>query len=414
MNFLIVAFAFITSPILARTLGPSGRGEVAAIFAVISVAPWVGELGMTAFLTRAHARRSRPLGVLLGSTMPITLGASLIGVALAVPLAHLLGRGRVQVVDFIELGLFLLPLSVFAQVLYGISVANERWNLVMLSRFLATGGATVLIVGLSLLHALTVETAAATYIVCGIVSGVPFLVELRGSRPWRFELPIAQRGFAFGVRSWLSTVATTGNAQLDQVLMAGLVNSRQLGLYALAVTLSTASGSLISATATALLPRVAGGDAGIAARACRINVLLIVVFGIAVGVTSPVVVPVVFGRAFTDMIPMLLILLAANVFTVPAQVLGYALIAGGNPSATARGQVIGLVITVPALIVVLPIAGGVGAAWVSFAAYGVTFAVILAAATRTFFLPWQSFLVVTAQDFGWLRTQVRRGQRVAA
>ena len=405
---LNVALALVTSPILARALGPAGRGEVAAIFAVLGIAPWVSELGITAFLSREQARGSRSLGVLLGSTTPIVLAASVIGPALAIPLAHLLGRGRPAVVDFIEIGLFLLPISAWAQMLSGIAAGDQRWWLLIIPKALAAVGTTVAVVTLSLLGALTVTTVAITYLVAGSLANVPLLVVLRGSRPWHFTPPVARLGIAFGVRSWLSTVANTGNAYLDQILMAGLVSSRQLGLYALAVTLSTGSGSLIAATAGAIFPRVAMGDSPLAGRACRVTLAIVGVPSVVAAATSTVIVPVVWGQSFAGAVPMIIVLLAAGMFVVPGQVLGSALIAAGRPSATAHGQIAGLVITVPALIFVLPVAGGIGAAWVSLGSYAVTFAIIVRAAKLEFSLPYRSLLVVTPDDLRWLWNRLRR------
>lgn len=414
VNLLIVALAFVTSPILARALGPSGRGDVAAIFAVVTIAPWVSELGMTAFLSREHARRSQLLGVLLGSSMPITIAGSLIMVALAVPLAHVLGRGRKEVVDFIEIGLFLTPVTVFVGTLGGILVADQRWGVIICTRILYSIGSVATIVTLSLLHAITVMAVAITYIVAGMVSSLPYLVALRGSRPWRFDRRVARHGLVFGIRSWLSTLANTGNNQLDQVLMAGLVDSRQLGLYALAVTLSSGYNSLINATMSALFPRVAAGDSQLAARASRVILTFIIVSGASMAAASPVFVPFLFGRAFDGLIPMLFILLGASVFWVPGQVLGSALIAGGNPSATAHGQIAGLVITVPALLIVLPLAGGVGAACVSFAAYGVTFAIICRASVRTFQLSYRTLLMINRSDLRWMVSQTPGRRRLVS
>ena len=412
-NLVLLVLSFITSPILARTLGPSGRGQVAAIFAVLSIAPWVTELGLTSFLSREHARRSHPLGVLLGSTMPITFVGALVAVTAAVPLGHALGRGRPDVTRFLELGLFLIPLATLPQMLYGVAVAEERWNTFMVVRVLSSAGTTVCIVTLTVLGALTVRTVAIIYIVWGLLGNTPFLAGLRGTWPWRFDRAVARAGLVFGTRSWLSTLANAGNIQLDQVLMAGLVSSRQLGFYALAVTLSTAASSLVGATATALIPRVAGGDSGLAARACRVTLLLVTVFDLAVALTSPLFVPILFGRAFNPMIPMLIILLAANLFAVPAQVLASALVAGGNPSATARATVAGLVVTVPGLLVLLPLAGGVGAAIVTLLSYGVTFSMVLAGATRTFGLPYRRLVLVTRSDLRWLWLRICRQPRVA-
>jgi O-antigen/teichoic acid export membrane protein len=401
-NLLIVAFAVVTSPILTRTLGPSGRGEVAAVFAVVGISPWISDLGITSFLGRERARGTQPLGELLGSITPIVLITSLVGVAAAVPLAHLLGQGRPVVVEFIEIGLFVLPLNAFLQILLGVVVGEQRWRFVMLVKILNSGGTAAAIVTLSLLGSLTVTTVAITYVTAGVLANVPLLIVLRKSRPWRFLRPTARTGLAFGLRSWLSTLANLGNASLDQVLMAGLVSSRQLGLYALAVTLSTTTSALVGATVNALFPRVAAGESQLAARACRVTVLLVGLSGVAIGVTSPIVVPFVFGHAFSAAIPMLIVLLCATLFFVPSQVLGSALVAAGNPSATARAQIAGLVVTVPALILVLPVWGGIGAAWVSLGAYAVTFAIILVAARKTFSLSARTLLIARRSDVGWL------------
>jgi O-antigen/teichoic acid export membrane protein len=408
VNGLMVLLAFVTSPILARALGPSGRGDLAAIFVVLILAPTIADLGLYVYVSRERAREVRSIGSILGSTVPIAITVSLIGVLLAVPIAHVLGRGRRDVVLFIELGLFMLPLSVVFQTLYGVVVGAQRWRLIMLAKFLSAIGPAVLIVLLSVAGSLRVDTAAAAYLVCGLVANLPFLGGLRGSRPWRFESQIAREGLAFGLRAWLSSLASQTNAKLDQLLMVGLVSSSELGLYALAVTLATASSSLTSAISNALMPRVAAGEPALAARACRVTILLVGVYGVALALVSPVLVPFVFGSAFTGSVTMLIVLLAATMFLVPAQVLGAAVIAAGEPGAAARSQLVGMAITVPALIVVLPLAGGVGAATVSLAAYAASFVVVFASALRHFELPARSFLLINASDLRWIRTRLRR------
>lgn len=407
VNLLVAACAVITSPVLSRALGPSGRGEVAAIFSIVGLAPWISELGVTSYISRERARQTRPLGVLLGSMMPISLAGALVGAAAAVAVAHLVGRGRATVVEFIEIALYLLPIAVFVGTLSGIVVAEQRWKLYMTSKVVNTCGATLAIVTMGLLHALTVANVAITYIVFGIGSTLPFLIVLRGSWPWRFVWPVTKEGFVFGVRSWLSTIAQYGNVQLDQVLMAGLVDSRQLGLYAVAVSLSTVPSAFIGAVSNALIPRVAGGDLPLAARASRVTFGVTVLFDACVAAASPVLLPLVFGHAFAAAVPMLIVLLAAGVMGPPVAVLGAALIAGGHPGATARGQMAGFIFTVPALILVLPRAGAMGAAWVTLAAYGITFVIIVASFARTFAFRFRSLLVVNRDDARWLHSRIR-------
>lgn len=398
----------MTSPILARTLGPSGRGELAAILVVLGLAPMIGDIGLYVFVTRERARAARPLGLVLGSTVPLAMAAALVGVAAAVPIANALGRGRKTVELFIEIGLVALPISVFVQTLVGVVVGAQRWRVVITSRLMGVGGTTLAIVVLSVAGRLTVTTAAIAYLGLGVVSTLPYLVGLRGSRPWRFERGVAREGLAFGFKSWLFSLAGQANGKLDQLLMAALVSSRQLGLYALAATLATASTSLVSAVNTALLPRVAGGDPALVTRACRVTFLIVGVYAVGLGLACPVLLPLVFGSAFSGSVPMLVVLLVGSLLLVPSQVLCAAAIAAGDPGTAARSQLVGLAVTVPGLVVALPVAGGVGAAVVSAMSYGASFAVLWGSARRRFDLSLRQILWVTVADVRWLHARVRR------
>ena len=405
-NSLIVILALATSPILARALGPSGRGELAAIFTLITLAPWISDLGLTAFLTRERAR-GEPSGLLLGSAMPLALSASLIGVLAAVPLAHLMGQSRPTVVLFIELGLFTLPFSVFAQTLYGLLVGEERWRIIVWAKVLGTAVPAAAIVVLSLLGHLTVENVAIVYLISNFIALAPFLIALRHSIPWRWRWGTTRRAFSFGVKSWLTTIAVTTNARVDQLIMAGVVSSRELGLYALAVTLAGASGSLIGAVSNALFPRIAGGEAALGARACRISTTGVTVLGVGIAISAPVFVPAVFGSDFSAAVPILLVLLAASISSVAGQIL--------TTIVTARAQGVGLAITIPGLLVLLPSAGAMGAAWISLASYTATTAIVLVAAVRLLELPATAFLVPRREDLDWIlaRFDARRRRRVA-
>ncbi len=406
MNMLIYLSAFVTSPILARSLGPVGRGELAAIAAIIGVAPWIAELGLTNYLTVESARGELPQGTIFGSVVPIAVAISALLAACAVPIAHLIGHGRPTVVLYVELGLYLLPVSVLNGTLYGAAIAQERWTAVMVARLLSTGGSAIVIVLLALLGKLTVSSVAVTYICLGTLGNVPFLTSTSGSWPWSFDLSVARRAIAFGVKAWLTTVAATGNLQLDQVLMAGFVSSRQLGWYALAATIASASSSFVSAACSAIVPRVAAGDHGLVGRASRTSTLIISAGAGGAAIVSPFVVPLVFGSRYDPAIPMLLILLAAVAVYAPGQVLGTALVLDGHPSGAVRAQVGGLIVTVPGLILVLPTLAGMGAAIVTFVSYLAVTVITVIESRKRFDLSPRQMLVVQKSDVLWVLSRV--------
>ena len=89
-----------------------------------------------------------------------------------------------------------------------------------------------------------------------------------------------------------------------------------------------------------------------------------------------------------------------------AAVLGSALSAAGDPAATMRAEVVALVATIPALVLLLPEFGGLGAAAISLAAYMLRLVLQLRSASRNFNLPWSAFVIPCAADLRWLRARL--------
>lgn len=406
VNALAILSAFVAGPITARALGVRGRGELAAITAVLTVVPWLLDLGVTQWLGRERARGGA-LPELLGAALPVALGSSLIGVVAAIPLAHALGHGRPVVVTYLQIGLFLAPLSVGLQTLIGLAVGESRWRLVAASQGLANAMPAAAIVILAAAGQLTVGTAAAAYLLSGLGSLVILLTVVRGTHRLIFDRARSRAAALFGAKSWLSTVAGVANVRLDQILMAGLVASRELGLYAVAVSIASLASGLSPAVSQALYPRVAAGDPQLAARSCRVTISIAAGAALALGLLATPVVPFVFGSDFSGAVPMVFVLLLAGIPLAGATVLATALNAANDPAATMRAELAGLSLTFPALIVLLPADGGIAAAFISLAAYSVRLTILLRSARRIFGGPWRGFLVPTRADLGWVSEQAR-------
>ena len=409
VNAIILVAGLITGPITARALGVEGRGELAAITAVLTIGPWLLDLGLTYWLGRERARGvSREQ--LLGAALPVAFVGSLIGVAAAIPLSRALGQGRPEVTAFIQIGLFLMPLSVVMTTLSGLAVGESRWGLVIASRLTGAVLPTLAIVVLWAVGELTVATGAAAYLIGAMLGMLIFVGAVRGTGRLIFDLRRTIEATRFGMKSWLSTIAATANNRLDQVLMAGLVSSRELGLYAVAVTLTSVMYGLSGAVGTAQYPRVAEGDAGIAARTSRVTMGIVAAGSCALAGASPWLIPFVFGDAFADAVPMTIILLVASVPMAGAFVLSSALSAANNPTAAMKAELVALAFTLPALILFLPAHGGLLAAVVSLIAYTIRLGVQLRPARRIFAMSYRAFLVPTRSDLLWLKDRLLGGR----
>ena len=371
VNLSLTLAAVVTSPLQARALGPSGRGDLAALTVVGGLIALMGEFGLSAYVVRESARGAS-LRRLVGSVGPLLFGVGVIYAVTAPQVAHLVAGNRRSLHSLLLVMLLLMPLFMPALATNALVWGRQRWRLYAVQRLMAPIGTVIVYSALFILHRLTVVTAGVTYIVLATVANLVGLVVLRGVGLPEWHRATATRALSFGSRVWLTSLANQTNARLDQLLMTRLTTSAQLGLYVVAVNVSLLQHSLTSAVASALLPRVASGDASVSARALRLMLVVTTMLSIAIFVTAPFIVPLVFGQRFSGAVSMCEILVVASIPFGAVQVLTAALVGVGQPGVAARGEILSVFITVPALVIFVGRYGGIAAALTSIAAYTVT------------------------------------------
>jgi O-antigen/teichoic acid export membrane protein len=109
-----------------------------------------------------------------------------------------------------------------------------------------------------------------------------------------------------------------------------------------------------------------------------------------------------FGADFAAAVPLVFVLLVACVWNAGLGALSQALPALNRPGAPSIGQFISVAITVPGLFLLLPALGAMGAALVSVAAYGTTFAVLLVITTRHLDHRVTDYVIPRARDLAML------------
>lgn len=404
-NALAAATGFITGPLLARALGASGRGDLQAIVVPLQLAPVLLSLGITSFAYRTLPRGRTVNEVIPSLGLPLLLLAS-IAVAAAIPVAEFLAGGRATVQTFLIIAFFMTPAGLLTMLLSSSLAALERWRAVVAMSVIPFAVPFVGIVVLAAAGRLTVATAAAVTLLgslLAVVPGLPLLISVR--RP-AFRFSLAREGVSFGVKSWLGGLAQTANLRLDQVLMITLVPPRELGLYAVATTISSVYGPLAGAVSPPLMARIGAGERYLMAQAVRMTVMVTVAMNLVVAVLTPILLPVLFGPEFRAAIPMAIVLLVASVPLAGATVLSTALQADGVPLIPTVGEGIALAITVVGLALLLTPLQGIGAALVSLAAYSASFLFQLVMARRRVGVPLRTFLLPSRADVHWVRNRI--------
>lgn len=407
MNAFVTALGIATGPLLARALGPSGRGALAAIVVPLTFAPSFLDFGISSYAIRLSARQ-RSLGPLVASLGVLSLAGGAIGLVIAAPLASALAGSRPVVHTYLLVGLLLLPITLIGNLFQGFLVGRERWRVVMVVRttpFLVAG---IAVTALFAIGRLTVATAAAATIVSGALAVAPTFSCLRGIDRLVVQRKLMHEAVRFGSRAWLASFGSIANARVDQLLMVPLVPSHELGIYVVAVSFAGLIGIVTSALSSGLQPRVAQGDRGLPARATRVTFALTATSSVGLALVGPWLIPLLFGSDFANAVPLAWILLLAMVPTQMSSVLASMLTAAGFPGTAAKSEFIALASALPVLVVLLPIIGAFAAALAAVLSTTIRLVYLVAIARRRFDQSARAFLVLSSGDITLLHRLVKK------
>jgi len=164
------------------------------------------------------------------------------------------------------------------------------------------------------------------------------------------------------------------------------VSTAGVGVYAVSVTVSQSVWFIANAVAVVLLPRLTGADASDAARTtplvCRSTLFVSALAALALGVASLWLIEALFGDDFESAVEPLLWLLPGTVALAGSKILTSYIFSQGHPLTNSLITVAALAVTLAADFALIPPFGVAGAAVASSLAYGVHFALSLAAYRR--------------------------------
>jgi O-antigen/teichoic acid export membrane protein len=402
---LIQAIQAVTAVILARVLGPEGRGELAAVILWPTLIMTLGNLGL-APSTTYHAARTSKLGRLVGSTLVIVALDSLLLVAIGavvIPLALSGHDAGVTDTGLIYLFAF-IPFSLLALAMMSIVNGLHRFRWFQGLRVLMIGATLAGVLLLELTDGLTIRAAAiayaAAYLAAAVVATVVVVRAAHGRLSASRET--ISEVLSFGLKSQLSTTMWALNERLDQLVISVVLSSTSLGLYVVAVTLTSLTTLVGFSFALVALPLLAkmGADPERKPTARAIVGATIVagaIVSIPILIAEPLIVDVLFGSDFDGSVGVGRVLLLAAMTFGLNRVLEAILQAEGKPLDSSIGEAIGLGVTIAGLAVLLPLLGIMGAGVTSLLAY-LTSAVFLARrAARALEVP-VTYLLVPDRD----------------
>ncbi len=392
-----MGLGLLTGILVARNLGPDGRGALAAILTTTQLLGWLFGMGCGKAVTYALSRDPSVGGRLLTSwaLMLTPVAAAAIGAGLLL-LPTLLAAQPAETLELARLYLPMIALALLSELMLGLLLGDQDFRAFNALNFVQPAGVAAAYVALWAAGHFTVETAVAAQAAMStlvLVAATALLIRRHGiGRP---DLALGRRTAWYALRTHGDVVGGVVTQRLDLLIIPAYLPAAQVGLYALATSLSWLIVSLSGALATVVMP--AAVRRGRSGRVLVLNSLqaTFAVGGLLAGglfVFADVAIRLVYGPAFADSVLPLRLLLPGAVLYAAASILLNGLYAENRPFTATVAHLLGMAVTLAGLLLFLRDGGLVAAALVSTVAYTLVFVTAAALYRRATGLPWRVFL----------------------
>ncbi|MBP2437070.1 oligosaccharide flippase family protein [Microbacterium amylolyticum] len=363
--------ALVSAPIVARAIGPAGRGETAAVIAIFHIVPVVLAFGVPLAVRR---RAAMPAGARIVASARII---ALLGFVGAIPISvtlHLTMFSTFQPLAALvaTMSVLLAPVVVSWTCDVSVLVAQSRYRAIALIQLTPPVSYLVVVLALWLSDSASTGTVLIAYVCGHVLACIVGLCLVRASwqGAWR-EIPsLAREGLRFSG----SSLAETATNRMDQAIALPLIGATQAGYYAVATTIVTIPLAFGQALGAAYFTPIVRAEAGeprrkLQQQATRSAIALALVCFPLLCLATPVVVPLLFGPSFANAVPVVWVASIGGFAMTSGYVISMALAAEGRGGRMSISQTVALVVSVGSLIVLGPILGAVGAALASTMGY---------------------------------------------
>jgi O-antigen/teichoic acid export membrane protein len=409
--------SLVLSVLLARTLGPEGRGVYATATLVALLAGSLGTLGfeMTNVVTLARSPSLAPAALSASLLVAAICGAAGVLAVNASSAAGLLGNLDGDLIALASAAIPALILTSLLQgMLSGLGFVTRTYGLSLLGTALAL----LIVGGTTLLRPGDVKAAVGAFAAYSAVVSLFILTIVVRSTGAKLARPqaVLRTGSAFSLTSHAANVAHLLHLRVDIFLVNILLTSEDVGLYVLAQGLCEWIWLLPRAAGAVLFPSVASSEPQAAivrtARTSRFTLTVGGLAALALGVSAGFLIPLLFGRRFEGSLTPLRILLPGVWLGSTTGVLSAYLTGRGQPRYPLVNALASLSANVGLNLALIPRAGILGAAAASAMTYALSAAINVSFVNRLGPLPLRELLPIKREEYlGLAQALLRLGRR---
>ncbi len=406
---LVFIFGFATSIILARVLGPEGKGIYTLIILIPAVLGMLGTLGIEIANVYFSANRKYKLSDIVSNSLISSTGLGLIIILLFWMVSttnafqEFLTANNIAPL-YLWLAVLTVPISLLGGFLNRILLGREeiiKFNSAGLFQSVLQFG---LIIVLLVALAQGVFGAVLAYVITTLC--VALLVTLFVKKLSKIRLAVnfelLKESLRYGGKGNIGNVAQFLNYRLDIFLVAYFLDVAAVGYYALAVGIAERLWMIPGSTGTVLFPRVSAIDKTqanqLTPKVSRHTLFIVFILSIVLLVLAGPLIQLLFGTAFLPSVAPLMILLPGIVALSFAKVLTSDLAGRGRPEFGTLAAFVSLAVNIPLNLLLIPKWGIAGAAFASTVAYSLAALMVIIAFARLSKTSWGEILLIKRGD----------------
>ena len=401
-TIVTLAIGYVASIVLARSLGPAGRGLVAVIQSDVVLFVSLAGLGTPTAITFFASRRPRYQPALSGFALVYAAGlAALAGLGVLIGggwLSDHQGRGFDERLWW--LGAALIPLMYYEY--FVASLLNARRAYGLQNRLNVLGRVGTLLATLGLVTGLGWGVAGGL-VATGMISLVRIAGCLRLVAQIGVRLPsrhLRAATLRYGSRVTMGQLFRFFSGRFDVLVLSLMASLTTVGNYAVAQTVAEIVLVVPQSFGFVVMPMVAAGEGHRAPPALRLVGTLALAGVAVVAAVGPALILLGFGTSFRPALVPFFILLPGIWMLGCANICGSVLSGKKKPGAASVLAGVAALATLVLDLALIPPFGVVGAAIASTLAYGVYGVASLVLVSRELGTPLGQLLFVTRAEAG--------------
>jgi len=351
-KFGILLGSFFTSIIIARFLGPEGKGIVTTIFIVPNLLISIADLGIRQSTAYYIGKKIYSPNKVLTSILLVWIVTTAISITITATY-YSTGLSEQHGWTLLIIPLATIPFMLFTKYMEGIFSGLQKINIINIKNIVGFVSYLFFVTILIVFLRADIVGAALTNLIRAITTMLFGVIVIRKFIPFKlsYEKGIAKQLISKGIVYALALFVLNLNYQIDFLFLERLATPQDVGIYSIGVTLSELIWQIPSAIGVVLFSKSANSKLDSEAtsrstRLLRISWIPIIVFSVLFWLFAPVIIRVLYGVEFVQSATIIRILLPGIIAMVLFKILNADLAGRGYPVFALRVYFLTLIINI--------------------------------------------------------------------